>query len=151
MSFLNRSVASIAGALTLAFAASVNAHVPPEGSEQHNLLKPYEDFIVHMKNKSGGSCCNKQDGRGDLEERITKDGKYQVKLTHDLEGNPLQGGPKWVDVPEDRVLTTQHAEAVCKPQRDADPKSTCKMPPFNVIWYSNSGHIYCYFPRPEIM
>lgn len=148
---LKKSLASLTGALALSLAFNAQAHVPAEGSEQHNLLKPYEDFIIHMKNNNGGSCCNKMDGRGDLEERVTQDGKYQVKITHDLAGNELPDGGKWVDVPEDRILTTQHAEAVCKPQRDAKPESTCKMPPFNVIWYNNSGHIYCYFPRPEIM
>ncbi|MCM2343351.1 MAG: hypothetical protein NDJ24_02185 [Alphaproteobacteria bacterium] len=148
---LKKTLATIAGAFALSAAFNAQAHVPADGSPQNLLLKPYEEFIVHMKNKSGGSCCNKQDGRGELEERTTKAGKLEVKITHDLAGNALPGGGKWVEVPEQAILTTKLAEEVCKPRREADPASTCKMPPFNVIWYNDSGHIYCYFPRPQIM
>lgn len=138
-------------AFTLAGAFNAYAHVPAEGSEQHNLLKPFNDFIMHMKKSDGtSSCCSLNDGRGDLEERMTKDGKYEVKITHDLAGTKL-AAPKWIKVPDEAVLSARHANAICKPLRAANADSTCKSPPFNVIWYRDDGHIYCYFPRPQIM
>ena len=142
-------------AFTMAGAFNAYAHVPPEGSEQHNLLKPFQDFIMQMKNNIGGSCCNLDDGRGDLEERMTKAGKYQVKLTHDLAGRKL-AEPHWIDIPEEAILTAKHAKAVCdegnKGKTSAEIKaSTCKAPPFNVLWISATDHVYCYYPRPNIM
>lgn len=142
-------------AFTMAGAFNAYAHVPPEGSEQHNLLKPFNDFIMQMKNKYGGSCCNLDDGRGNLEERMTKDGKYQVKITHDLAGTKL-ATPRWIDIPEDAILTAKHAKQVCdKANEGKTPAekaaSTCKAPPFNVLWANANDHVYCYYPRPDIM
>lgn len=142
-------------ALTLCTVFSASAHVPPEGSPQNLLLKDYEEFITHMKNKAGSSCCNKLDGRGDLAETIKQDGTYEVTITHDLAGNKLST-PRKAIIPEHAILTVKHAKQVCdavnaskSPEERA--KSTCKQPPFNVIWYNDSGHVYCYFPRPQLM
>jgi hypothetical protein len=133
-------------AFTVAGAFNAYAHVPAEGSEQHNLLKPFQDFIMQTKNNSGGSCCNLDDGRGNLEERMTKDGKYQVKLTHDLAGAKL-ATPRWIDIPESAILTAKHAKKVC----DEVKSETCKAPPFNVLWANAYDTVYCYYPRPNIM
>ncbi len=142
-------------AFTMAGAFNAYAHIPAEGSEQHELLKNFKDFIMQMKNNTGGSCCNLDDGRGNLEERMTTDGQYQVKITHDLAGVPL-AEPKWIDIPETAILTAKHAKAVCDqlnegktPEEQA--ASTCKAPPFNVLWANANHHVYCYYPRPDIM
>lgn len=137
---------------TLAGTFGAQAHVPEATSEQGKMLAPFSEAIMHMTKPSGGSCCSLNDGRGNLEERITKDGKYQVKLTHDLAGSKLPPErTRWVDIPEDAILSAKHMNAVCKPRREADAASTCKTPPFNVIWFRDDGHVYCYFPKPQIM
>ena len=133
-------------AIALASVFSAQAHVPAADSEQGKLLAPFSDFVMQMKNNQGSSCCNLRDGRGDLEEKITKAGKYQVKITHDLAGNKL-ATPKWLEIDEDRILSAKHAKKVC----DEVKSDTCKSPPFNVIWYTDAGHVYCYFPRPPVM
>ena len=134
---------------TLAGTFGAQAHIPAADSEQGKLLRPFEEFIMGMTREDGGPCCSLEDGRGDLKERITKDGTYEVLITHDLTGSKLPDARvKWVPIPEDMVLSEKHARSVCKPFLDADPSSTCKRPPFNVIWYSNSGQVYCYIPKP---
>jgi len=68
-----------AAALTSSF--ELAAAPPPVGSKQWDMTRPFKDFIVSMKNKNGGSCCDLSDGRGDLEERILKYLRYQVMAT----------------------------------------------------------------------
>ena len=121
------ATAALTGSFELAAAP------PPVGSKQWDMGRPFKDFIVNMKNKNGGSCCDLSDGRGDLEERILKDGRYQVRATnkaYDKYGLPEEG--EWIDVPEEAILTAKHAEEVCKSVRAENPdNNTCKTPPFN--------------------
>lgn len=151
----------IAGAaLSLAAAFSASAHAPAPGTPDHNLLAPHKDFIMHMKRADGsmGSCCSDNDAFGDLEERRTTDGKYEVKLTHDLQRNKLPA-PVWVTIPEKAILSAKHAKAVCQEYKQGNNASnTCTSPNFNVIWHNgdlkNGGKditIWCYFPRPQVM
>ena len=129
------------------------ASPPPVGSQQWNMTRPYKDFIVNMKNKNGGSCCDLSDGRGNLEERILPDGRYQVRATKDAyEDYDLPAEGQWIDVPEEAILTAKHANEMCKSTRETNPdKNTCKAPPFNILWMSSGGHVYCYWPRPRMM
>ena len=157
-----------AGAGVLMAPRTLMAHIPKPGEPQHNLLKPYEQFIMHMQMPdSGSSCCNLLDGRGNLPERKSGEGNpadpgyfvneeypYRVLVTHHLNNTPLEGGPVWVKIPKGKVLTATFANAVCKPFVDADPeKSTCITPPFNIIWMNphnrDSISVYCYWPKPS--
>lgn len=144
----------------LAFAATsltasfeLSAAPPPVGSKQWNMTRPYKDFIVNMKNKNGGSCCDLSDGRADLEERITKDGRYQVRATEQAyENYGLTEEGEWIDVPEEAILSAKHAKEICKETRQANPDNhTCNAPPFNILWMSSGKHVYCYWPRPKMM
>lgn len=144
---------AVGGTLALGAAFSASAHVPPEGSDQNKLLKNHEEFIMKMETKTGGSCCSLNDGRGDLEEKVLKDGRIQVMITHDLAGNKLPA-PKPIIIPESAILSASHAKAVCdKVNAGKTPAekaaSTCTAPAFNVIWYRDDGHVYCYYPRPQ--
>lgn len=141
----------LACALSASFSSS--ASPPPVGSDQWNMSRPYKDFIVNMRNKNGGSCCDLSDGRGDLEERELPDGRYQVKMTKKAyEHYDVKEEGEWIDVPPEAVLTATHANEVCKSVREANPtNNTCKAPPYNILWVSPYGHVYCYWPRPKIM
>lgn len=152
-SFATKFSALALAAFSLASSFELAASPPPVGSKQWNMTRPYKDFIVNMKNKYGGSCCDLSDGRGDLEERILKDGRYQVRATKKAYENydlPEEG--EWIDIPEEAILTAKHAEETCKSIRAANPdNNTCKAPPFNILWMSSGKHVYCYWPRPSLM
>lgn len=142
--------------------------------EQHNLLKPHEDFIMKMRN-----CCTLRDGRGNLEE-VRNNGEdprfpadtthpenafpYIVVITHDLTGRELNE-PVAVYIPKDKVISAREAKDTCKSARVLNPNSTCIPPSFNVLWaYDNSldgnvtkgtvpyrvTNIYCYWPQPGV-
>lgn len=80
-----------AGFLACALTASFTtfASPPPVDSEQWKMSRPYKDFIVNMRNRSGGSCCDLSDGRGNLEERVLPDGRYQVKMTKKITNSTM--------------------------------------------------------------
>lgn len=143
----------------------------PHMMEQHEMLKPHEEFVRRMRN-----CCNLRDGRGNLEE-IINDGQdprfpadpkfpqdkfpYIVIVTHELTGKSLEE-PTVVYVPQDKVVSKREALETCKGDRLLKGKdSTCKPPSFNVLWaYDNSMEetyragigkhrittLYCYYP-----
>lgn len=131
--------AVMASVAALCLASSFNGSALAHVREGDNDLKKHEGFILKMKDKEGKQCCNLLDGRGNLEEQSYKgkDGKvhYRVKVTETSHGKPLAGGGQWVDVPDDRVLSYEHAIKVCRELPASDPdKATCKPPPFGVAW-----------------
>jgi hypothetical protein len=146
------ATAAIGVTASMLFACAAGAEAPPVGSPQWNMSRPYKDFIVHMHNRNGGWCCDLSDGRADMEERIV-DGHYQVHITREAfeydDTIPPEG--KWVDIPDNKVLRGEDAERVCKPIREGNPgANTCKQPPFNILWRSKYGTIYCYWPKPQL-
>ncbi len=142
-------------ALTLAGSFSALAHIPGPDTPQGKLLAPFSKFIMNMQTRSGSSsCCSLNDGRGKVEQRTTENGTFQVKMTHNLKGEALPADQvRWIDIPETAILSNAHARAVCatyKEQNPTDPnKDTCKAPPFNVIWWRDDGHVFCFYPKPE--
>lgn len=142
-------------ALTLAGSFGAQADIPGPDTEQGKMLAPYTKFIGYMQKPGNkGSCCNLNDGRGKLEQRTKPDGTLQVKMTHNLAGVALpEKDVKWIDIPEDAILSNAHARATCATYKENNPtdpeKDTCKPPPFNVIWWSDSGYVHCYYPKPS--
>ncbi len=167
------SSAVLAGGL--AASGGAQAHVPGEGP-QHDLMEPFKGTIMHMRQYTGGSCCDMKDAAGNLEEERYRDERgltrYRVKVTHDHNGKALEGGPRWLDVPPQHVLDDEHIAKVCEeirsletPPADAE---TCLHPPFNVLWwlpapplmpfmgmngrygYKVEDTVLCYIPRPVV-
>lgn len=135
--------------LALSFSQS-EAHVPAHGP-QHELLKPYEDFILNMRLKDGSTmCCNHKDGIGNLAEKKNADGSYTVTLPAGYMGLTEE---MEVDIPANRVLSFERAEEVCDLYKDS---TTCVAPPFNILWIRMGGtgvfsepYVYCYWPWPK--
>jgi hypothetical protein len=159
MSSFKTKFMKAAGAVTASalFAGAAMASPPVVGSPQYNMGRPYKDFIVNMHNKNGGWCCDLSDGRADMDERIVTDadGKshYEVRVTREAfeYDNSIPPEGRWERVPDEKVLLGEDAERICKPIRDRNPENnTCKQPPFNVMWRSSGGYIYCYWPKPQL-
>jgi hypothetical protein len=130
-------------------ANQVLAHVPGHGPG-HNMLAPYEDFINLMKRADGTSCCHKQDGIGSVPEKM-QDGAYIVTIPIGTIPNMLK--TVVVEVARSKVLTVEHARAVCA--LEAPGSNTCVAPPFNIIWLApgtindKEPTVYCYWPQPQ--
>lgn len=132
------------------FQTSAYAEPPPKGSFQWDLLSPYVEFIRRMKKPNGAmGCCDMSDGRGELDERQTPDGHYQVKITRAAYNDvtiPEEG--VWIDIDPDSVLGSEDVDRYCDPIRKAQKQHTCWRPPFNVLWLNISQKTaYCYIPR----
>ena len=54
-------------------------------------------------------------------------------------GPPIKG--RWFTIPRESVLTTADAKRECP--RGSE---TCSAPPNNVLWLSDGGTVYCYWP-----
>ena len=155
-----------AAAFSLGTAFTAVADPPPVGSEQWNKTREYKDFIVNMRTENGGSCCDLSDGRAELEERYVVnekgEGNYVVTVTREIFEDsgtnqyrkysnfiPPEGKP--VIIPNHKVLTPEFANKVCEPHRQQNPDThTCKPPPFNILWMSTGGYVYCYWPQPTL-
>lgn len=155
--FLAAALGIVAGTgLTISSAQAVTA--PKPGSEQYELLQYYKDFINSMP-----GCCSMSDGRGDFEEiietRVDANGNEynHYKVVIDPEAWGVEGEPLTIDIPDDRVLSTEDAQEACEDVVKMNPANhTCHRPLFNVVWArpssygGNTGagwHVYCYIPK----
>ncbi len=154
------SSAFVLGAFALGLNAPVQAHVPGQGHEGHDLMTPFTGLIMKAYNpRTKGLCCNFKDAHANLrEERYYADGILRYRV-HVPDG---QGRTRPLEIPPESVLSADVAAEQCeelkRKQPDSEEAKTCNVPSFNVLWFLEPGvnpynsiyigedHVFCYLP-----
>lgn len=137
------AVLATAGAIGVSSNDAEANSAPAPGSEEYNLLTPYEDFIRNAGRKSGTWCCTMKDGqsRFEVEETGNPETPYRVTLTETFDGARLSE-PFHHYIKADSVVDASDGEQDCEAIRERDEAagkvSTCIAPPMPIIWaYDN--------------
>ncbi len=104
------------------WASAAFAAPPDPGSDDWNVMLPYQEWIQGQHDNLGRSCCSIADGRP-VDVRI-RDGHWEVHITKQ---HFPDEDDRWVGVPDEKVI------------RSANPTGV------PIVWFS-WGRVLCFAP-----
>ncbi len=132
-------LAVAAVAATVLFAASAHAAAPKPGTEDYDLLMPFEHWVTEQQSRiyhhddwEGGfsSCCGTADGRTVEARRADNASGWQVLITKAPDKFPW-ATPGWRDVPPIAVKNVPNPVGL------------------PVVWVTSADVIECFRPAAE--